>query len=155
MKKQDYSTSFLAKKNAKDVLNAINHVSGWWTENVEGSSGDLNDIFTVRFAETFVTFRITEFIPEKKATWLVTDCYLHWLTDKKEWMDTQILFEISVQGDSTRINFTHVGLVPEIECYNDCVKGWDQYIKNSLYKLVTEGKGQPERKKMEAAGTHA
>jgi hypothetical protein len=154
MKKQDYSTSFLAKKNAKDVLNAINHVSGWWTENVEGSSGNLNDIFTVRFAETFVTFRITEFIPEKKAAWLVTDCYLHWLTDKKEWMDTQILFEISEQGDSTRVNFTHVGLVPEIECYNDCVKGWDQYIKNSLYKLVTEGKGQPERKKMEAAGTH-
>jgi hypothetical protein len=56
-------------------------------------------------------------------------------------------FEISTVGDQTKINFTHIGLVPEIECYNMCVKGWDQYFKGSLYKLITEGKGQPQLKK--------
>ena len=155
MKKQDYSTTFVAKKNAKEVFKGINRVSAWWTENIEGNSGKLNDIFTVHFAETFVTFKITEAISEKKVVWLVTDCYLHWLKGKKEWKDSKIVFEISEQKDGTRINFTHVGLTPEIECYNDCVKGWDQYIKESLFKLITEGKGHPERKKMEATGTTA
>jgi hypothetical protein len=37
----------------------------------------------------------------------------------------------------------HIGLVPEIECYTSCVKGWDQYVKGSLFKLLTEGKGLP------------
>ncbi len=40
-----------------------------------------------------------------------------------------------------------MGLVPEIECYNDCVKGWNFYVNESLFKLMTEGKGIPERKK--------
>ena len=38
---------------------------------------------------------------------------------------------------------THVGLVPGIECYEDCEKGWDFYIKESLFKFLTEGKGLP------------
>ena len=79
--------------------------------------------------------------------WQVTDSYLDWLTDKMEWQNTKMSFEISTKDNSTQINFTHIGLVPEVECYNDCVKGWDQYIKGSLLKLITEGKGQPQQKK--------
>ncbi len=56
-------------------------------------------------------------------------------------------FEITTKGNSTQIDFTHIGLVPEVECYNDCVKGWNQYVKDSLLKLITEGKGQPAKKK--------
>ena len=56
-------------------------------------------------------------------------------------------FEISTKDDSTEICFTNIGLQPQIECYNDCVKGWDQYIKGSLFKLITEGKGEPLKKK--------
>ncbi len=36
---------------------------------------------------------------------------------------------------------THVGLVPEAECYNDCKAGWDKHVGESLLKLLTEGKG--------------
>jgi hypothetical protein len=52
------------------------------------------------------------------------------------------------QKNATEVSFTHVGLVPEIECYNDCRKGWDFYIKESLRKLITEGKGVPETPKV-------
>ncbi len=58
----------------------------------------------------------------------------------------QMSFEISTKDNSTQIHFTHIGLVPEVECYDMCVKGWDQYVKGSLLKLITEGKGQPQRK---------
>ena len=106
-----------------------------------------NDIFTTHFGETFVTFKVVEVVPQKKIVWLVTDCYLHWLKDKTEWTNTKLSFEISTENDETKILFTHIGLAPEVECYNDCRKGWDQYIKDSLLKLITEGKGLPERKK--------
>jgi Activator of Hsp90 ATPase homolog 1-like protein len=152
MKKQDYTATILVRAAANKAFKSINHVAAWWTENLEGSSEKLNDVFTIHFGEAFVTMKIVESVPDKKVVWNVTDCYLHWLADKKEWKNTQIVFEISAEGDSTRIQFTHVGLVPQVECYDNCVKGWDQYIKDSLVKLIAEGKGLPQKKQMATAG---
>ena len=42
---------------------------------------------------------------------------------------------------------THLGLKPGIECFDGCVKGWDQYVKDSLFRLLAEGKGAPEKTK--------
>jgi hypothetical protein len=52
------------------------------------------------------------------------------------------VFEIARIGDRTEVHFTHLGLVPDYECYNVCKDGWDTYI-NSLRDLITTGKGQP------------
>ena len=152
MKKQDYSASILVRATANKAVQSINNVAAWWTENIEGSSEKLNDVFTIHFGEAFVTMKIVESVPDKKVVWNVTDCHLHWLADKKEWKNTQIVFEISAEGDSTRIQFTHVGLAPEVECYDDCVKGWDQYFKGSLAKLINESKGLPQRKAIATVG---
>ncbi len=151
MKKQDYSATILVKATANEAFQRINQVAAWWTENLEGSSEKLNDVFTLLWGESFVTIKIVESVPEKNVVWTVTDCYLHWLTDKKEWKDTQMVFDISAEGDSTRIQFTHVGLEPQVECYDMCVKGWDQYIKGSLARLLNEGKGLPQKKAMATA----
>jgi len=149
MKNQDYMTTLSVSQPAKEVFKNINSVSKWWAENLEGHSENLNDVFTIHFnGANFVTHKIIELVPDKKVVWLVTDCYLEWLTDKKEWNNTKMSFEVFSTGDSkTQINFTHIGLVPDIECYDMCVKGWDQYVKGSLVKLITEGKGQPQLKK--------
>jgi Activator of Hsp90 ATPase homolog 1-like protein len=146
MKKENYNAVITAKVSTHEAFGNINQVSKWWTENIEGRSEKLNDIFTVRFGETFVTFKITELVPDQKLVWLVTDCNLHWLQDKKEWKGTKISFELSGEKNMTQISFTHIGLTPGIECFNDCRKGWDQYIKDSLFRLITEGKGLPEKK---------
>jgi hypothetical protein len=151
MKKQDYTTTILVKATPNKTFKSINHVAAWWTENIEGNSEKLHDIFTIHFGETFVTMKIAESVPDKKVLWNVTDCYLPWLADKKEWTDTRIVFEISAEGDSTRIQFTHVGLTPQVECYDNCVKGWNQYFKESLAKLINEGKGLPQRKQTATA----
>ena len=151
MKKQDYTATILVKAAANEAFKSINHVAAWWTENVEGSSEKLNDVLTIHFGETFVTIKIVESVPDKKVVWNVTDCYLPWLADKQEWTNTRIVFELSAEGDSTSIRFTHIGLEPQVECYDGCVKGWDQYFKGSLAKLINEGKGLPQRKEMAKA----
>ena len=63
--------------------------------------------------------------------------------DKNEWIGTKIIFEISNQGDKTLLQFTHLGLVPEYECYQICYDAWSGFIKKSLYNLLTTGFGQP------------
>jgi hypothetical protein len=151
MKKQDYSASILVRATANKAVQSINNVAAWWTENIEGSSDKLNDVFTIHFGEAFVTMKIVQYVPDKKVVWNVTDCYLHWFADKKEWKGAHIVFEISAEGNSTRIQFTHVGLEPQVECYDNCVKGWDQYFKGSLAKLINEGMGLPQRKEMATA----
>jgi hypothetical protein len=78
----------VADTAANEAFKSVNGVAKWWTENTDGTSEKLNDVFTVYFGETFVKFKVVEFIKEKKVPWLVTDCYLHWLNDKKEWNGT-------------------------------------------------------------------
>ena len=144
MKKQDYNTTITVDATPQAAFQAINDVTKWWTEDLEGSTQRRNDVFTVHFGETYITHRIVEGTPGKKIVWRVTDCHKHFLKNKKEWKDTQISFEISPKGGSTQIHFTHTGLVPEVECYGVCSNAWDHYIKESLFKLLTEGKGTPE-----------
>ncbi|MCW3125819.1 MAG: hypothetical protein JWO03_1477 [Bacteroidetes bacterium] len=139
----DYTTTLLVDQSPKEVFHAINNVSNWWTAAVEGSTEKLNDIFTVHFGETFITSKVTELIPGQKIVWHVTDCNKHWLKNKKEWVGTTMTWEISQKDSKTQIHFTHEGLVPTLECYGGCSNAWDEYIKDSLYKLLTEGVGMP------------
>ena len=85
--------------------------------------------------------------PEKKVVWHVVESHIHFVADKTEWNGTNVVFEITRKGDNTELRFTHVGLVPAIQCYGDCVGAWGFYINDSLRNLITKGKGQPNRKK--------
>jgi len=145
MNKHDFQTSITVNASATEAINSINNVTKWWTENVEGNSQKLHDEFTVRFGDIhYSRQKLVEVIPDKKVVWLVTDSNLSWLKDKQEWNNTSIRFEITNKENKTHILFTHIGLVPEIECYKDCSNAWSQYIQESLFNLITTGKGQPD-----------
>ncbi len=147
MENQDYTATITVSQPANEAFAAINSVSEWWTENTDGDSKNRNDVFTVHFGnDSFVTHQLVEVVPDKKVVWLVTDCYLPWLTNKQEWTNTKMSFDLSTENNSTVIRFTHIGLVPQAACYDMCVKGWDQYIKGSLLQLITQGSGQPQKK---------
>jgi hypothetical protein len=144
MDQQNYQCSIAADFTSREAFEAIGRVNEWWTRSFEGSAEKLNDVFTVRFGETFVTFKVTQSVPGQKVAWHVTDCFLPWLKDKTEWNGTTVMFEISALGDNTQVKMTHIGLVPEIECFDGCKSGWDKYFKGSLFKLLTEHAGVPQ-----------
>ncbi len=144
MKEQDYQIKLNVNVSAEEAFQCINNVSQWWTDDMEGDSHQSGDSFTVHFADIHVsTQKIVELIPNQKVVWLVTSSQLNFLKDKEEWNNTTIHFEIEEKDGQTEVRFTHVGLVPQIECYEACTGGWDHFIKGSLYKLLMEGKGQP------------
>jgi len=147
MNTKDYTTAIAVNATTEQAFNSINNIALWWSEDLTGQSQKLNDVFTVRFGETFITIKIVELIPEQKIVWHVIDNYKHWLQyNKREWLNTTISWEISAAENGTKIACTHVGLVPGIECYDGCENAWNFYIKESLFKLLTEGKGIPQLK---------
>lgn len=142
--KKDFSLSLTVKAPAKDAMKRIGEVDLWWAKNFKGKAQKLNDKFSVHFGDTFVDFKITELIPGKKVVWLVTDCNLHWIDDKKEWNDTEVIYTLTEKDGKTTVDFVHKGLTPDSECYESCKPGWTGHLKNSLVKLINEGKGYPE-----------
>jgi hypothetical protein len=143
MKNQDFTTTLLVDKTPKEVFNAINNVRGWWQGEIEGNTNKLNDEFTYSVEEIhFSKQKVVELIPDKKVVWLVTESKLNFTEDKSEWTGTKIIFEISEINNKTQLRFTHSGLVPKFECYNDCSNAWGQLIQQSLFSLIITGKGK-------------
>ncbi len=143
MEQQNYHSTITTNVTPHQAYTSIARVDAWWAKNFNGSALHEGDIFSVRFGETTVTFSISEAIPDKKTVWHVTDCYLPWLKNKTEWTNTSIVWELKSEGNTTQIDMTHVGLTPEVECYESCNKGWNEHINDSLRQLLTDGTGNP------------
>ncbi|MEI8134652.1 MAG: SRPBCC family protein [bacterium] len=136
MKSNNYSTAFNINQSPEEAFAIINDVRSWWTGSpgVEGNTAALGDVFTYTHTPWHVsTQKIAESIPGKRVVWDVTESNLSFIEDHAEWVGTQIVFEISKRGDRTEVRFSHIGLVPEIECYKACSGGWDSIINGNLF----------------------
>jgi len=147
--KKNYHRTIMVSASPEEAMKKISEINDWWKHDFSGSAEKLNDRFNVPFGElngekSFVDFVVSEFEPGKKTVWKVTGCNLPWFKDKKEWNNTEVVFEISSENNKTKIEFTHIGLIPGVECYDACEKGWDGHVTNSLVKFINEGKGQPQ-----------
>ena len=67
MEPQNYQTKIEVSASAADAFFAIANVNGWWAKTFSGSALATGDTFKVQFGDTWVVFKITEAIPEKKA----------------------------------------------------------------------------------------
>ena len=145
MKRQNFITSFTVNQSPEAVFKAINSVSGWWSGEVNGDAGKIGAEFTYRYRNMHKsTQRVTEFVPGRKLVWYVTHAELTFVKNKKEWIGTNIVFEIMRKGSRTEVRFTHLGLVPAFECYGGCSGAWGELVGRNLRNLITTGRNQPD-----------
>ena len=146
-KEQNYTTRITVSQTPEQVFAAINNVRGWWSGEIEGGTDKLGDEFTYRYEDIHrSTHKITEFVPGKKVVWHTTDSRLSSFKNMSEWNGTDIVFEIATKGNQTELVFTHIGLVPGIQCYGDCSGAWGYFINERLRNLITTGVAQPAEK---------
>ncbi|MEV4166019.1 SRPBCC family protein [Nonomuraea dietziae] len=152
---QSFTTTFSVDRTPQEAFRAITDVRGWWSQEVEGVTDQVGGEFDYHYKDVHrCRVRVTELVPGRKVAWRVLDNYFDFIDDQAEWKDTEVVFEISEKEGGAEIHFTHVGLVPQYECYDVCTNAWGGYIGGSLRNLINTGTGQPNPKENGNAPEH-
>lgn len=140
----DYSTTITVAGSPDAAFAAISDARGWWSDSIEGSTAALGDEFTFHVPGVhWSRHRVAEAVPGKRIVWDVLDARLEFVEDKTEWVGTQIVFDLGAGSDETTVRFTHIGLVPEYECFDTCASTWGRLMSGSLKRLIVNGEGRP------------
>ena len=144
MKAQHYTASFSVDQSPAVVFAAVTNPRAWWSEEIAGPTDRLGAEFDYHYQDIHrARFRIIELVPNARVVWHVLANEFNFVKDRTEWTGTDVVFEITRQGDSTELRFTHVGLTPAYECYEVCSDAWGAYVRGSLRDLIATGKGSP------------
>lgn len=144
MEDKSFTTTITVDQTPQEAFEAINNARGWWSGEIRGNTNEMGDEFTYNVPDVhWCKMEVTEFVPGKKVVWHVLDSNLSYTKAKTEWNGTNITFDISQKDGKTMIHFTHFGLVPADECYNDCAEAWGELVQKNLRKLIATGEDQP------------
>jgi uncharacterized protein YndB with AHSA1/START domain len=141
----DFTRTILINASPRKLYEAVTTVQGlkgWWSDDTIEKGGDI----TVRFGdENFQTLRLLNLTPDQEVVWEWIAQYfpLDGTRRTDEWVGTKVSFDIraSIDGTST-LTFTHIGLTPELVCYDKCNAGWNHFLE-SLKTYLEIGKGAP------------
>ena len=144
MSSQDMTTTFLVERTPEETFTAINDVPSWWSGEVAGETDVLGAEFTYAVPGVHRSVqKIAELVPGKRVVWKVVDAQLDFAKDKREWVGTEIVFEIAEKSGKTEVRFTHRGLVPTFECFDACSNAWGLLVGKNLRNRILTGKAQP------------
>src|SRR5690349_9137825 len=67
MQSTDFTTTLLLDQSAEAVFNAVNNPRAWWSEEIEGNTNKVNDIFNYHFEDIHrCTIKVIASVPGKK-----------------------------------------------------------------------------------------
>jgi uncharacterized protein YndB with AHSA1/START domain len=118
-----------------DALTTTTALSKWWTT-VTGSAeagGELTFVFNAP-----LLVRVDRAERPSTVRWTAVN-----FDPMPDWNGTTICFDLAA-GDAggTTLDFRHVGLTPQAECFDQCRHGWNETLA-SLVGLVDGGTGDP------------
>jgi hypothetical protein len=137
MSSQDYATSITVDRTPAYVFDAITDPRRWWSGEFEGPTDEVGGVFSYRYEDLHISKqKVTELMPGKRVVWLVVEGGPTFVAAKNEWKGTRIIFDIAEKGNGTELRFTHEGLIPRLECYDNCTDVWGSIIRDDLRTLI-------------------
>jgi uncharacterized protein YndB with AHSA1/START domain len=126
--------------NVYAALSTVEGVAGWWTTDTTGVSKSGGHI-DVRFLSPggkeigSMNMEVMELDPNKKVHW-------RFKSGPAEWVGTDVIFNISQDGEYTIVLFGHKNWREADEFTSHCSMKWATFML-SLKDLVETGKGKP------------
>jgi uncharacterized protein YndB with AHSA1/START domain len=120
-----------------DALTTVSGLSAWWTRAT--GSGDAGGELTFHFDHPEpCVMRVDQATRPRSVHWTTTTC--DFLPD---WVGTRPTFIIHpVDGDASELRFRHHGLSTELDCIEQCTRGWDHFL-DSLRQYAEVSRGMP------------
>jgi uncharacterized protein Usg len=144
---KNYTTTIIVDKDITSAFNSIKNFRAWWSEEIEGNTDKVGETFFYHYKDVHLCkIKLIEMVGDKKLVYQVIANEFNFTKDKTEWINTKLIFDLTREGNKTKIVFTHEGLVPEYECYNVCNDAWTSYIQGSLKNFIETGTGKPNGK---------
>ena len=140
----NYTASITSAASTEETYKAITeNMSDWWTS-MSAKFVKVGDQAKTDFGvESYWVFEAKTLSPNVLIELKCVDSHMigDFVDDPQEWCTTTLRFDIEKEdtGDS-KVTLTHVGLTPEMQCWEVCKKGRDHYILGSL-KDYLDGKG--------------
>ena len=119
-----------------EALSTVEGVSGWWMPTT--GSGREGGELRLSMPPGPLVMRVDVAEPHARVEWTVLTCDF-----MPDWVATRPTFTLRPgPADGTELDFRHLGLTPRLECYGQCLQGWDHYLA-SLRDYVETGTGRP------------
>ena len=141
---QSFTTTFTVDRTPEQVFAAISTPRTWWNELIEGSAAAVGEEFGFDMPGVHRTrMRVTEAVPGRRVVWHILENHFSFVQNQDEWLGTDVIFDIIPGDDGTTVSLTHVGLVPEFECYEVCSGAWTHHLNAGLRALLSTGNPAP------------
>ena len=117
-------------KKVFETLSTIDGLSHWWIVDTKGTAKKGG---TILFG--FADMKVVESKPNKLVKW---KC----VKGPKEWLGTELIFELKPKKDRTVVLFTHANWKKPTEFMHHCSTKWATFLL-SLRDWLERGEGRP------------
>jgi uncharacterized protein YndB with AHSA1/START domain len=125
--------------SANAVFQTVGSVEGirrWWSISVEGSD-DVGGIVTIRFGDQWkVVMKRVNAVPNERVAYRITE------HDSDEWPGTELVFDLSDNGDWTILKFDQRGWASSSDFFRFCSAKWVVFLL-SIKQAAESGMGTP------------
>jgi hypothetical protein len=140
MSQADLTVTITVDATPEEVVAAIGDVASWWTGDIEGDSTTVGGTFTYRYGAMHRSTQVVTELTGQRVVWHVEDAELAFTSTGDDWIGTDIVFDVAAAEGGTRVRFTHVGITPEVECFDRCSPAWSHYVATNLAQRITSGR---------------
>lgn len=149
MNEQNYRRTISVRATPEQAYRAVTTGYGQWWTRTDDAIKAIGDRITFMFPPnlSYWIFEATKLEPIQAVELECVEAF-HKIIDKpdapeSEWLGSQLIFHIEPDDAQTRIHFDHVGLTPDLDCFDVCEAGWNLFFVDSLKSYLNTGVGKP------------